>query len=137
MGYTFPRVSKHSPLVKRGISGLGLFAKGPIKRGDFVIEYWGRVVTDEEADKKGGKYLFKVERGKTIDGTTRKNVARYINHSCKPNCKAEMDGTRVFISARRAIQPGEEITYDYGKEYWEDHIGPKRCGCVSCTENRK
>ncbi len=114
--------------VRRGLSGLGIVATKPIKRGAFVIEYWGDVVSEEESNRRGGKYLFTVERGKVIDGKTRKNTARYLNHSCRPNCEAEMDDTRVYIRAKRAIVPGEELTYHYGKEYWLDHCQPCRCG---------
>jgi hypothetical protein len=115
--------------VKRGSSGFGLFAVSPMKRGDFVIEYWGPVITDEAAEKKGGKYLFDImDSPWTIDGSIRANIARYINHSCKPNCEPVVDGKRIFIYAKRGIKPGEELTYDYGKDYFDDHIG-KRCRC--------
>jgi len=130
MAYRTPRIGKHKLKVKRGLSGFGVFADcDTIRRGDFIIEYFGPIVTDEEADKTGGKYLFRLDGGKTILGNNKANIARFLNHSCKPNCFAEMDGNRIFIYARRRIEPGEEITYKYGKEYWEDFIGPKNCQC--------
>jgi hypothetical protein len=130
MGYTYPRIGKRALKVKRGISGFGVFADtDDIRRSDFIIEYFGPIVTDDEADKTGGKYLFRLEGGKTILGNNKKNIARFLNHSCKPNCYAEMDGKRIFIYARRKIAKGEELTYKYGKEYWEDFIGPKNCQC--------
>jgi SET domain-containing protein len=130
MPYPKPRPSKHSLKVKRGLAGLGLFAETPIKRKDFVIEYWGTLLRDTEANEKGGKYLFDIgDTPWTIDGTTRANLARYINHSCKPNCEAIQEGKRVFLYATRAIKPGEELSYDYGKEYFKDMIGGEcRCG---------
>ena len=131
MGYRYPRISRYTAQAKRGISGLGLFAEEEIPRGAFVIEYWGKIVSDDEADKVGGKYLFRLENKKTILGNHKANTARLLNHSCKPNCAAEMDGKRIFIYTRRRIQPGEELTYDYGKEYWEDHIGTY-CRCEAC-----
>ncbi len=131
MGYPRPRRARFAVSVKRGISGLGLFAEEEIPRSVFVIEYWGDIVTDDEADRVGGKYLFRLERGKTILGNHKENPARFMNHSCAPNCVAEMDGNRIFIYSRRRIAPGEELTYDYGKEYWEDHIG-KDCRCSAC-----
>ncbi len=131
MSYSKPRPSKHKLAVKRSATGLGLFAESPIKRGQFVIEYWGTVITDEEAERKGGDYLFDLEDTKyTIDGTTRRNLARYINHSCKPNCEAVLDGKRVFIHATRAIKPGEELSYDYGKGYFTQMVAEKgKCRC--------
>lgn len=130
MGYAYPRKGKHALKVKRGLSGFGLFADADtIRRGDFIIEYFGPIVTDDEADEEGGKYLFRLEGGKTILGNRKENIARFANHSCKPNCYAEMDGKRIFLYAKRRIALGEEITYHYGKEYWDDHIGPKHCRC--------
>lgn len=132
MGYKFPRVGTYALKVKRSSAGLGLFADEPIRRGDFVVEYWGEVIPDDVADDRNSKYLFRVEGGKTIDGGTRKNLARYINHSCKPNCEPEMDGKRIFVYAKRNIKEGEELTYNYGKEYWKDYIEPYGCRCSAC-----
>ncbi len=123
--------------VKKGINGLGLFAKVPIKKGECIIEYFGEVITAAEANRRGGRYLFETSSNRHIDGTTRKNIARYINHSCRPNCEPDTARGRVYISAIRNIQPGEELCYDYGKEYWEEYIKPKGCMCVKCTEKRK
>jgi len=72
-----------------------------------------------------------------VDGTTRKNTARYFNHSCKPNCFVEIADKRIFVYTRRKILPGEELTYHYGKEYWEDIITPKACKCDFCKEKRR
>ena len=120
-------------LVKRSSAGLGLFAGEPIKKGDFIIEYVGRVITKEEEEKSRSKYLFEVSSKKTIDGADRSNTARYINHACKPNAEAEIKTGRVMISAIKNIAPGEEITYDYGKEYVDEHIKPAGCRCSSCA----
>ena len=126
---------KHTPLrVKRSSAGLGLFAVRPFKKGDFVIEYTGEKISSDEADLRGGKYLFTVDKNLVIDGKGRKNTARYINHSCKPNCYAEVDEdeNRVRIYAKRAIKSGEELHYNYGKSYWSDHIEPYGCRCEKC-----
>jgi SET domain-containing protein len=137
MPYPSPRPQIHKLVLKRGLSGLGLFAGEEIKKGDFVIEYWGEPITDDEADRRGGKYLFNVKKGLTIDGTTRKNTARYINHTCTgKNCEPEIDGKRVYIYATKSIKPGEELTYNYGKEYWKEHMGPDNCRCGPCVEKR-
>ncbi len=119
--------------VRRTVTGLGLFALEPIPVDKRIIEYIGPVLTREEADKKGGKYLMTIDEKYVIDGTPRSNTARYINHSCRPNAKAYASGVRVWIWSRRAIKAGEEITYDYGKEYFDDHIKPKGCKCAKCS----
>ncbi len=120
--------------VKRGLNGLGLYSKVPLKRGARVIEYTGEHLNEEEANERAGQYLFDVSKKLTIDGSGRENLARYINHSCKPNCRAEINEseTRVFIFARRKIEPGEELTYNYGKEFWTEFIKPKGCRCGAC-----
>ncbi len=122
--------------VKRSIAGLGLFATIPFKRGDFIIEYTGELISTEEADRRGGQYLFVVSDTKTIDGKGRSNTARYVNHSCAPNAEAELDEDelRVRIYAKKKILPGEEILYDYGKEFWDEHIKPYGCRCGHCTK---
>lgn len=129
--------SPHDLSVKRGINGLGLFAKVPIKKGDCVIEYTGEVITAKEANKRGGRYLFETSANRHIDGTTRANTARYINHSCRANCEPDTVGGRVFISAIKHISPGDELCYDYGKEYWNEYIKPKGCLCPKCAEKNK
>ncbi len=122
--------------VKRGINGLGLFATIDIKKGTFIIEYVGKLLTAVQADEKGGQYLFEINSRWTIDGTTRKNLARYINHSCRPNCETETyDRTkRIEVTAIKNIKVGEELTYDYGKAFWNDYIKPKGCRCEKCKE---
>ncbi len=118
--------------VKKGVNGLGLFANTEWKKGDKIIEYIGEKITPEEADRRGGKYLFEVNKKLTLDGKARTNLARYINHSCAPNCEAEIDGKKVFIYGYKKILPGDELTYDYGKEYFNEYIKPKGCGCKKC-----
>ena len=116
--------------VKKGLAGLGLFADEFIPNDEFVIEYCGPLLTYDEADEKGGLYLFKVFDTKwTIDGSGRDNLARYINHSCKPNCEPLADDNKIVIHSIRDIQPGEELTYDYGKEYMADIIEEGGCRC--------
>jgi uncharacterized protein len=122
--------------VKRSSAGLGLFTASEIPRNACVIEYVGRELTKEEAENSKSKYLFEISSRKTIDGTERSNIARYINHSCKPNAEAEIHRGRVFIFALRKIQPGEELTYNYGKEYFNDIIKPMGCRCSSCKAKK-
>ena len=119
--------------VKRSKTGLGLYAMEPIKKGSCVIEYVGRVVPLPEQYTSNSKYLFAVTDRKTIDGAIRSNTARYINHACKPNCEIEVYWGRVYVLALRNIKAGEELTYDYDTEYFEEHIKPKGCKCLTCT----
>lgn len=118
-------------------TGLGFFTLVPIKDDKKIIEYIGLILTGEEADKKGGKYLMTLDEDYTIDGSPRSNHARYINHSCQPNAKAYRTGARVWIWSIRAIEAGEEITYDYGKNYFNDFIKPIGCRCAECLKKSK
>jgi hypothetical protein len=131
----------HSPAlkVKKSSAGLGLFALEDINRGDFVIEYTGEKISSDEADRRGGKYLFTVNDKLVVDGKGRTNLARYINHSCRPNCEAEIDEDKkkIFIYAKKNIKAGDELNYDYGKEYWDDHIKPVGCKCETCHSKAK
>jgi SET domain-containing protein len=116
--------------VKRTLTGLGLFTLEPIPADKRIIEYLGPVISAEEADRRGGKYLFELDEKRAIDGSSRSNTARYINHSCRPNAKGYTSGRRIWIWSLRAIKAGEELTIDYGKEYLDEHI--KRCRCAKC-----
>jgi len=131
------RKSSYSFSIKRGKPGLGLFTNDYIKKGSFIIEYFGPMLSNEEADEKGGRYLFELNTRWTIDGTPKKNKARYINHSCRPNCEVKIRGRRIFIYAIRNIKPGEELSYDYEKEYFDEYIKPHGCKCVKCLEKKK
>jgi uncharacterized protein len=120
-------------IVRRSQTGLGLFAVRGFKRGAFVIEYTGKLLPNDAADRIGGKYLFRVDSRWTIDGSGRQNLSRYINHSCRPNCVAYTRGRKVKIYSRRRIEPGEELTYHYGKEYFDAYIRPRGCLCSACS----
>lgn len=113
--------------VKRSFAGLGLFTMDPIKKGNCIIEYKGRVVSKEEEETSRSKYLFQINKHLTIDGKPKINKAGYANHSCRPNSEYETRKDHVYIMAKRNIKPGEEITVDYGKEYWLEHCQPCRC----------
>ncbi len=121
---SYPRV-----IVRRsGIHGRGVFAGEPIQSGERVIEYKGERINWKEALRRhphdpedpNHTFYFTIDEDCVIDGGAKGNAARWINHSCKPNCEAEMrevDGKmRVFIEARRDIKAGEELSYDYGLE---------------------
>jgi uncharacterized protein len=116
--------------VKRSATGLGLFTLQHIPANKRIIEYIGPIISAEEADRRGGKYLFELDEKRAIDGSSRSNTARYINHACRPNAKAYTSGRRIWIWSLKNIKAGEEITIDYGKEYLDAHI--KHCKCQKC-----
>jgi uncharacterized protein len=121
--------------IGRSVTGLGLFATRPIKQGAYIATYRGRRLTAEEADRRearGSKYLFKINKYWTIDGSSRWNVARYINHSCAPNAKPVGRNGRLVIVALRRIEPDEEITYDYGPDYRKYFRENGGCRCAVC-----
>ncbi len=136
MKYTFDKDDFTVMRARKG-AGFGLITKRSFKKGDFVIEYTGPIITTDQANEKGGKYLFDINSRWTIDGTPRSNLARYINHSCKPNCEADVKGKRVFIYALRKIKEGEELTYDYEEEYFDEYIKPHGCMCNYCLGLKK
>jgi len=122
--------------VKRSKSGLGLFAEENIPKNHFIIEYFGRELTEAEQYTSKSVYLFEINSKKTIDGAIRENIARYINHSCKPNCEVEIKKGHILISSIKNIKAGDELNYDYGKEFWNEHIKPKGCKCESCLKKK-
>ncbi len=118
--------------VKKSKAGLGLFATKDIPKGVCLIEYFGRELSEAEQYTSRSKYLFEISSKITIDGQARKNIARYINHSCKPNAEPEIEKGKIFIFSKRKIKAGEEICYDYGKDYFNEHIGKRKCKCLKC-----
>lgn len=125
--------SNELAIVKRSKAGLGLFAVAEIPKGTKIVEYTGEIISNEDDDLIDGKYLFDLNDEYTIDGRSRENLGRYVNHSCRPNASAVVLGGEAWIVARRKIKPGEEIAFDYGKAYFEQHIAPKGCKCVKCA----
>jgi hypothetical protein len=135
--------------VGRSRTGLGLFAIRPIKKRTIFLEYKGPRFTNAEAERleaRGSRYMYELNSRWTIDGKARSNIARYGNHSCRPNAESDVllgkradgrKGGKVIIRAIRDIEPGDEITYDYGKDYWNAFIKPIGCKCDSCLRKRK
>jgi uncharacterized protein len=122
-------------VVRRSKTGLGLFAENEIPKGSCIIEYFGPQLTPEQEEKSRSKYLFEVHSRKTIDGALRKNTARYINHSCRPNCEPNIYKGRVYIHALRRIRPGEELNYDYGTNYFNEFL-KGICACEKCKPTK-
>ncbi len=127
-------VSDFKLRVRRSASGKGLFATEAIPKGVCIIEYTGRPATAEEIRKDTGKYLFWTGKKTMINGNIPSNTARYINHSCAPNCEATGPDKKIFIFSLRRIKAGKELTYNYGDEYFEDIIKPKGCRCTKCEK---
>lgn len=123
-------------IIKKSKAGMGLFAGEDIPRGVRVIEYTGERITPEIAEKRGGKYLFEVTDRITIDGKGRDNLARYINHCCKPNGEMQNHRNKIFYYTKRKILTGEELSFDYGEEYFDEIIKPIGCLCSDCESKK-
>ncbi|MDQ8732865.1 SET domain-containing protein [Bradyrhizobium sp. LHD-71] len=137
-----PTISSRKPYrVGRSRTGLGLFATKEIKKGTRIVEYIGPLLDCriKEQDAIENKYLFELNGRWTIDGSARRNIARYANHACRPNAESDVQprNRKVYIQAIKTIQPGDEITYDYGKDYFDSYLKPIGCKCVSCEKKRK
>jgi uncharacterized protein len=133
-------------LRRSSIQGRGAFALRPIPEGERIIEYLGERITQAQADERYDDsamsrhhtFLFSVDDDTVIDAGREGNDARFINHSCDPNCQAVLEDARIFIEALRDIAVGEELGYDYAYERTED-MGPEeeslylcRCGAANC-----
>jgi len=128
------------------VHGLGVFALRPIKKRTRILEYLGERISHAVADRRysdhdendNHTFLYSVDRGLVIDAGVDGNDARFINHSCEPNCESVIEHRRVYIEALRDIAPGEELSYDYqiGRERGDppnvDEIYACRCGNANC-----
>jgi uncharacterized protein len=127
--------------VGRSSTGLGLFAAKPIAKKAYIATYRGRWIPTAQAQRReqhfGAKYMFEVNRQWTIDGSSRRNLGRYINHSCRPNAVAILRNRNMVIVALRDVAPEEEITFDYGEEYVALYIEPSGCRCAACASRRR
>jgi SET domain-containing protein len=149
--------SRRVAVRRSGIHGKGVFAAMPLAKGERIIEYKGERISWKEAlrrhphnpDEPNHTFYFALENGKVIDGKVDGNSARYINHSCAPNCEAEEKEGRVLIHALRAIKEDEELYYDYGlvidgritkklKKEYECRCGAKKCrGTMLALKKKK
>jgi SET domain-containing protein len=124
-------VFKSSP-----IHGLGGFAKTAIRQGTRIIEYVGERISKSESVRRceqNNEYIFGLNDEQDLDGNVAWNPARLINHSCAPNCEAEMEDDHIWIIAKRDIQPGEEITFNYGYDLVGYRDYPCHCGSPGCV----
>lgn len=135
-------MTQQSPFrVGRSRTGLGLFATRDLTRDTEIVEYKGRRLETPKAKElewlRPNRYLFEINSRWTIDGSSRRNLARYVNHACKPNAEAALTRGRMVYRATKRIAEGEEITVDYGKEYFDLYLKPIGCLCLSCIEKRR
>ena len=140
-----PPKSDRYEVRRSKIQGRGAFAIKPIRTGQIVDEYWGQRITHEEADRRyddnQGRhhtFLFVLDDDTVLDARFGGNDARFINHSCDPNCETEIEDGHIYIKAIKAIAPETELTYDYRFE-WQDEYEPDdvryyacRCGSKKC-----
>ena len=118
------------------IHGSGAFAKKDIKRGTRIVEYIGRRITKAEAEEvseKDGVFVFELNRKWDIDGNVPENIAKFINHSCDPNCTFEIKNDEIWIKAKKNIKRGEELSYNYGFDLDGYKKYPCRCGAKNCV----
>jgi SET domain-containing protein len=140
------RAGRRIQVRRSGVHGKGVFALQPIAEGELIIEYKGEVISWPEAlrrhphdpDDPNHTFYFHIDDEHVIDAGVGGNAARWINHACEPNCRADEEGGRVFIRAARDLQPGEELFYDYGlviDERYTPQLKKEyecRCGSPSC-----
>ena len=117
------------------IHGTGAFARQEIAAGARVIEYLGETITKDEANRRceeDNRFIFYLDEQHDIDGSVAWNPARFLNHSCAPNCEAENADGGIWIIALRDIKVGDELTFNYGYdlEVYRDY--PCRCGAADC-----
>lgn len=118
------------------IHGTGGYARKPIAAGTQVIEYVGEKITKAVSVKRcdaSNAYIFTLNNEFDLDGDVPWNPARFINHSCAPNCEAEQDGDHIWIVALRDIRPGEELTFNYNYDLVDYREHPCRCGAANCV----
>jgi uncharacterized protein len=140
--YALPFELRPSP-----IAGIGAFATRPIRKGTRIIEYTGERISNAEADRRYDEdkmtshhtFLFTLNRRTVVDAAVGGNEARFINHSCAPNCEAVIvDGKRIYIEAIKDLPPGAELVYDYQYERTGEHTAEDerfyacRCGAPEC-----
>jgi SET domain-containing protein len=132
-------------LRNSNVHGKGIFATEDIKNKTKIIEYIGEKVTKKEGDKRsnlllkknlhkknrGSVYVFELNKKYDIDGSPLYNKARYINHSCDPNCEVDIIRGHIWISSIKKIKKGDELSYDYGYEFDKEDYSDHVCRCNS------
>ena len=136
-------VKKMWKVRKSKVHGKGIIATENIKKNTRIIQYIGKKVTKKEGDKRsekrlnkylnsettGSVYIFELNNKYDIDGSVLYNKARYINHSCDPNCEVDIINGEIWISSIKKIKKGDELSYDYGYEFNKNDFKDHRCEC--------
>lgn len=128
-------VNEWMELGSSGIHGRGAYACTEIAAGTGVVEYVGERVDKEESARlcnEGNPFVFTINEEWDINGDVTWNPARYLNHSCAPNCEAQQEEDRIWIVALRDIERGEELTFNYGYDLSEWRNYPCACGAPNC-----
>lgn len=131
------------------IHNKGVYATKEIPKGTYIIEYKGEKITKEEAERRldetlkrhkknpeenAAVYIFELNDEYDLDGDIPDNDAKYINHSCDPNCDFEIKEDRIWLYAIKDIKKGEELTYNYGFDFDEEYADhPCKCGSKNCV----
>lgn len=126
-------VKEYKLKVKKCRSGRGLFAEEEIPKGVCFLEYKGRELSEDEKYTSTSRYLFEINNKITLDGWIPGNIAKYINYACKPNSEFDTKKDKVFVLSLKKIKKGEQITIDYGEEYFEEYI-KGNCLCDGCAK---
>ncbi len=122
-------------VLDSGIHGRGAFAMQVIGSGETLVEYTGELITKVESAQRcaaGNPFIFAIDDEWDLDGDHPDNPARFLNHSCDPNCEAVLRGGHVWILAMRDLRPGEELTFDYGYDIDDYRDHPCCCGAKGC-----
>ena len=139
--------SEYIELKPSIIHNLGVYASKDIAKGTKIIEYVGNKLTKAQADKradeileasqkdnsKGMVYIFELNKKYDIDGEVPYNTAKYINHSCNPNCEVEIIKGKIWVIALKDIKKGEELSYNYGYDFEDYAEHPCKCGSLNCV----
>lgn len=135
-GNHFPACPEHLRLGPSGIHGTGVFAARSLPAGMRILEYVGEVIDKAESLRRcegNNEYIFGLDHEHDLDGNVPWNSARFINHSCAPNCEAILDSGHLWIVATRDIPAAEEITFNYGFDLENYRQYPCRCGARDCV----
>ncbi len=141
-----PTKSEYIEVRTSSIHNKGIFAAKDIPKGTKIIEYVGEKITKKESEKRceeildnskrnpesGAVYIFEYNKHYDIDGNVPYNTAKYINHTCEPNCEAEIEDKKIWIKAIREIKKGEELSYNYGYDLDDYENHPCKCGKPRC-----
>jgi uncharacterized protein len=138
MSVELPHVGCHGNILCQPsrIHGRGLFSGHAIPAGQRIIEYVGEIVSKAESLRRceqGNECIFALDEEHDLDGNVPWNPARFLNHSCTPNCEANLDEGQIWIAARRDIAAGEELTFNYGYDLVDYREHPCHCGARECV----